>query len=103
MTIRHFLSVADLEPGNMCALVDKSLSVAKGQYDEKRPLDKKIVGIYFRGPSTRTRTSFTVGATRLGAQTIHYGPSDLQVSTGESICDTARVLSAYLDALIIRT
>jgi ornithine carbamoyltransferase len=61
------------------------------------------VGIYFRGPSTRTRTSFTVAALKLGAQTICYGPSDLQISTGETIQDTTRVLSGFLDALVIRT
>ena len=62
-----------------------------------------MVGIYFKRSSTRTRTSFTVGALKLGAQTIAYGPSDLQLATGETFEDTGRVLSGYLDALVIRT
>jgi ornithine carbamoyltransferase len=62
-----------------------------------------MVGIYFRGTSTRTRTAFTVGAVKLGAGTIAYGPNDLQMVTGETVQDTARVLSGFLDALVIRT
>ena len=62
-----------------------------------------MVGIYFRGTSTRTRTAFTVAAHRLGAGVIAYGPADLQIATGETVSDTARVLSDYLDALVIRT
>ena len=61
------------------------------------------MGIYFRGTSTRTRTAFTVGATHLGANTIAYGPNDLQLVTGETIEDTARVLANFLDVLVIRT
>ena len=67
------------------------------------PLKGKVVGIYFKRSSTRTRTSFTVAAIKLGAVPIAYGPTDLQISTGETIQDTARVLSGYLDALVIRT
>jgi ornithine carbamoyltransferase len=68
-----------------------------------RPLKGKIVGIYFRRSSTRTRTAFTVGAIHLGAKTISYGPDDLQITTGETIADTARVLSGFIDALVVRT
>ncbi len=76
---------------------------ASGRAHGKHTLSEKVVGVYFRGPSTRTRTSFTVGAYRLGANVITYGPQDLQVTTGESSSDTARVLSGYLDALVVRT
>ncbi|MGH9764860.1 MAG: ornithine carbamoyltransferase, partial [Blastocatellia bacterium] len=55
------------------------------------------------GSSTRTRTSFTVGAIRLGASTVSYGKDDLQIATGETISDTARVLSEFLDVLVVRT
>jgi ornithine carbamoyltransferase len=71
--------------------------------DEGKSLAGQIVGLYFRRPSTRTRSSFIVGALKLGAQTITYGPNDLQLVTGETIEDTARVLSGYLNALVIRT
>ena len=84
-------------------LVNSSLAIAAGGGGGARPLEGKVVGIYFRGTSTRTRTSFTVAALRLGAGTIAYGPHDLQLNTGETIQDTARVLSGALDALVIRT
>lgn len=67
------------------------------------PLRGKVVGIYFKRSSTRTRSSFTVAALKLGAAPLAYGPNDLQISTGETIHDTARVLSGYLDGLVIRT
>jgi ornithine carbamoyltransferase len=59
--------------------------------------------VYFRKPSTRTRTAFMVGAGRLGATVVYFGPGDLQLSTGETIEDTARVLAGCLDVLVIRT
>ncbi|GCE13505.1 ornithine carbamoyltransferase [Tengunoibacter tsumagoiensis] len=75
----------------------------EGRWEGKQTLKDKIVGIYFRKTSTRTRTAFTVGASKLGASVIAYGPNDLQINTGETIEDTARVLAGYLDALVLRT
>jgi ornithine carbamoyltransferase len=103
MKAKHFLSISDLGPENLARLVNKSLAVAKAWGKGAKPLREKIVGIYFRRSSTRTRTAFTVGALRLGAKTVHYGPNDLQIVTGETIQDTARVLSSFLDILVIRT
>lgn len=103
MTVRHVLSLADLGPDAVVGLVDDALAVAGGRGDGSRPLAGKVVGIYFRGTSTRTRTAFTVGAHRLGADVIAYGPHDLQLNTGETLPDTARVLSGFIDALVIRT
>ncbi len=77
--------------------------MARGEGERTRPLADKIVGIYFRRSSTRTRTGFTAGAMRLGAQIIAYGPNDLQIITGETLSDTGKVLSGFLDALVIRT
>jgi ornithine carbamoyltransferase len=101
--MRHILSLADVGPENLSALVDDSLAIAAGRGISEQPLKGKIAGIYFRGTSTRTRTAFTVGAIKLGAGIISYGPNDLQLNTGESIQDTARVLAGYLDILVIRT
>jgi ornithine carbamoyltransferase len=102
--VRHMLSLAELGAARLARLVDRSIEFAAGHGGEgPKPLADKIVGIYFRKPSTRTRSSFTVGAMKLGARTIAYGPDDLQLVTGETIEDTARVLSSYLDALVIRT
>lgn len=101
-TARHLLSLIDVGPENLSRLVDLSCALAKKEMTEL-PLKGKVVGIYFKRPSTRTRTSFTVAATKLGAVPVAYGANDLQISTGETISDTARVLSGYLDALVIRT
>lgn len=103
MPVRHLLSVSDLDSTTVRSLLDDALAIAQGGWQGRRPLDGRVVGIYFRKSSTRTRTSFTVGAMKLGAQVIAYGPNDLQIVTGETVLDTARVLSNYLDALVIRT
>ena len=103
MTVRHMLSIAELGPANLAAILSRAFTIAAQQDGGAQPLSGKTVGIYFRRPSTRTRTSFTVAALKLGAGTIHYGPNDLQIVTGETIGDTARVLAGFLDALVIRT
>jgi ornithine carbamoyltransferase len=103
MTRRHVLSLADLGPENLSELLDRGMAIVAGELNGRRPLEGKVVGVYFRKTSTRTRTSFTVGALKLGAGVITYGPNDLQIATGETIEDTARVLSGYLDVLVIRT
>ena len=87
----------------MLYLVERGLELKAVQARTHKPLDGQMIGIYFRKTSTRTRTSFAVGAARLGAVPIVYGPHDLQTNTGESLEDTARVLAGYLDGLVIRT
>jgi ornithine carbamoyltransferase len=103
MFARHVLSIADLGAETLTRLVDDGAAIARGEWDARKPLQGKVVGIYFKKSSTRTRTSFTVGAMKLGASTLAYGPNDLQIVTGETLQDTARVLANYLDALVIRT
>jgi ornithine carbamoyltransferase len=99
---RHFLSVSDLGTEGLTALVDQTLALAGSNRGQPR-LAGKIVGVFFKRPSTRTRSAFTVGALKLGAQVVTYGPNDLQLVTGETIEDTAAVLSGFLDVLVIRT
>jgi len=96
------LSLVEVGPENLSRLIDHSLAIAAHGVSVP-PLAGKTVGIYFKRTSTRTRTAFTVAAIKLGAAPIAYGPNDLQISTGETISDTARVLSGYLDALVVRT
>lgn len=103
MNVRHALSLEKIGPQNLSMMIDDSLKIAAGDAGRTKPLAGMIAGIYFRGTSTRTRTAFTVGALRLGANVITYGPDDLQIKTGETIQDTARVLSGSLDILVIRT
>lgn len=101
--MRHVLSLTEIGPESLAMLVDDALEIAAGRGVSDQLLRGRVAGIYFRGTSTRTRTAFTVGAMKLGAGVIAYGPNDLQLVTGESLPDTARVLSGYLDFLVIRT
>jgi ornithine carbamoyltransferase len=100
---RHLISLERLSGKDILQIAARGLSYAKGALKEARPLEGFIVGIYFRKTSTRTRTSFSVAALRLGANIISYGPNDLQENTGETIQDTARVLSLMLNGLVART
>lgn len=103
MTVKHLLSLANMGTDNLIRLIDKSLDFSMNGNKARHSLAGKVVGIYFRKPSTRTRTSFSVGAIKLGCQLVTYASDELQLVTGETIEDTARVLSGYLDALVVRT
>lgn len=103
MPVNHLLSISDLDRSTVLKLVENAVAIAEGRWERGASLSRRTVGIFFRKSSTRTRTSFTVGAMNLGAQVIAYGPNDLQLTTGETVPDTARVLANYLDALVIRT
>lgn len=103
MPATHLLSISDQTGETLQELVERAVGFAAGRLEGRRPLAGRTVGLYFRRPSTRTRTSFTVGAMKLGAQVLAYGPNDLQLVTGETVPDTAKVLANYLDALVIRT
>lgn len=103
MNVNHLLSITDLERGALLRLVSDAVAIARGDWAERRPLAGRAVGIYFGKSSTRTRTSFTIGAMKLGASTVTYGQDDLQVVTGETLEDTARVLANYLDILVVRS
>jgi ornithine carbamoyltransferase len=100
--MRNLISLTDLTPAELDALVRRAVRFG-GTEPPERVLTGRAIGIFFNKSSTRTRTSFWAGATRLGASVITFGPGELQLSTGESIEDTARVLGEYLDALVIRT
>ena len=100
---RHLLSVDDLDDAELDRIVRRGLEFAAGHADGERPLRDHIVGVLFRKTSTRTRTAFSVGALRLGAQLVTYGSADLQENTGETVADTGRVLSRMLDVLVART
>jgi ornithine carbamoyltransferase len=101
--IRHLLSIADLEAADLAHLIDRSARFASNRDAVGAYAEGKIIGILFCKPSTRTRNAFSVGALKLGARLVTYGPDDLQLVTGEPIEDTGRVMSGYLDALVIRT
>jgi ornithine carbamoyltransferase len=100
---RHLLSIRDLDDDDLYYLAARGAWFASATPPDYRPLDGLVIGSYFRATSTRTRTAFSGAALRLGGSVIAYGPQDLQVNTGESIEDTARVFSRMLDAVVIRT
>lgn len=100
--MRNLISLADLTPAELDRIVRRAVAFGRDGIVPK-PLAGRQVGLYFRKSSTRTRTSFWSAATRLGADVITFGPNELQLSTGETVEDTAQVLGQYLDALVVRT
>jgi len=100
--MRNLISLTELKPAELDGLVRRAVGFG-GTEPTPKVLTGRAVGIFFNKTSTRTRTSFWAGATRLGADVITFGPGELQLDTGESLEDTARVLGEYLDALVVRT
>ena len=101
--MRHLLSISDLDDNDLRHLVRRGAEFSAGSVAQAAPLHGRVAGIYFRKTSTRTRTAFSAGALRLGAQIVSFGPGDLQENTGETVEDTAAVLSGMLDVLVART
>ncbi len=99
---RHLLSILDLSAEEVLYLARRAVRI-KHAPTAPQTLRGRTVGVYFRKTSTRTRTGFTVGAGRLGATVVTFGPNDLQTNTGETLEDTARTLAGYLDVLVMRT
>ena len=108
--MNHFLDIHRTEPDAL----RKSLSAARamksaragrsrGALDDDPVMQGKIVALIFEKPSTRTRVSFDVGVRQLGGQTMVLSGADMQLGHGETIADTARVLSRYVDLIMIRT
>ncbi len=102
MTARSIISLEDLATDDLRWLVERGCAYAEGAAVEE-VLRRRVVAIYFRQTSTRTRTAFSAAALRLGAQILTYGPHDLQTNTGETYLDTGRVLATMVDALVART
>ncbi len=103
---RHFLDLLDLSSGELRRVLDaaavmKSARI-KGAPSQRRPLVGKTLAMIFDRPSTRTRVSFEVGMRELGGETIMLTGAEMQLGRGESIADTARVLSRYVEAIVIR-
>jgi len=102
MEKRDFLRVWDLSREETENILGRGLELKNAEKLEKS-LKDKIVALVFEKPSTRTRVSFEAAATRLGATSLYLSSRDLQLSRGEPIKDTARVLSRYVDCVVIRT
>jgi ornithine carbamoyltransferase len=99
---RDFLAVPDLSRNELIGTLDLALRMKSGSYDET-PLAGKTLAMIFAKSSTRTRVSFEVGALQLGGHALFLSSRDIQLGRGEPIKDTARVLSRYVDGIMIRT
>ncbi|MDH3367494.1 MAG: ornithine carbamoyltransferase, partial [Gemmatimonadota bacterium] len=102
MPKRDFLQIPDLTADGIGSLLELAGRMKAGSYRE-RPLVGKTLAMVFAKSSTRTRVSFEVGAYQLGGHALFLSSRDLQIGRGEPIKDTARVLSRYVDGIMIRT
>jgi len=105
MGLRHFLTLADLSPGELQALIKRGIEIKSGLQKGElyQPLQGKVLAMIFEKSSTRTRVSFEAGMAQFGGHAIFMSPEGTQLGRGEPIEDTARVLSNMVDAVMIRT
>jgi ornithine carbamoyltransferase len=106
---KHFLDISDFDAATLNgilsrarAMKDARRGLPKGLLEKDEPLKGRMLALIFERPSTRTRVSFEVGMRQLGGQTLVLTAADMQLGRGETIADTARVLSRYVDAIMIR-
>ena len=100
---RDFLRLRDFSSEEIDHLLKRALELKSGKDSNKCPLIGRNIGLIFEKASTRTRVSFEVGIYQLGANSIYLNPREIQLGRGETIHDTAKTLSRYLDAIVIRT
>ena len=108
--MNHFLDIHTTDATALRGMIDQARAMKdarkglpKGTPDAEQPLKNHMVALIFEKPSTRTRVSFDVGVRQMGGQTMVLSGTDMQLGHGESIADTARVLSRYVDMIMIRT
>jgi ornithine carbamoyltransferase len=102
---KDFIALSDYSAEELLALIHRADEIKKGIPGKgvPKPWEGKCLGMIFDKPSTRTRVSFEVGARQLGGQVVFLNRGDIQLCRGEPIKDTARILSRYVDGLVIRT
>ncbi len=105
MATRHFLTLLDLSPTELHALIIRAIELKRLHYAGTRyePLPNKVLGMIFEKSSTRTRVSFETAMYQFGGHAIFLSPQDTQLGRGEPIEDTARVLSRMVDCIMMRT
>jgi ornithine carbamoyltransferase len=108
--MKHFLNINEIPIKDLKGILEQAkkmkgarIGLAKGTYDEGKPLSQHIVALVFEKPSTRTRTSFDVGVRQLGGQPMLLSGAEMHLGQGETISDTAQVLSRYVDLIMLRT
>ncbi len=102
MPKRDFLKISDLSAPEVAELFEVAAAMKSGEYAD-RPLEGKTLALIFAKSSTRTRVSFEVGAHQLGGHGLFLSSQDMQLGRGETISDTATVLSRYVHGIMIRT
>jgi ornithine carbamoyltransferase len=100
---KDVLKISDLTKSEMETLLNRAVALKSGNDKNACPLIGKNIGLFFEKPSTRTRLSFEAGIYQLGGNAICMSPDELQLGRGETIADTARTVSRYLDAFMMRT
>ena len=105
MTVRHFLTLTDLNSDEFKALLQRAIELKAMQRngDIYEPMKNKVLAMIFEKSSTRTRVSFEAGMVQFGGQAIFLSPRDTQLGRGEPIEDSARVLSSMVDCIMVRT
>src|SRR6056297_4105732 len=108
--MKHFLDIHKTGAEDLRAVIDSGIAMKgarngrpKGAPDDEQPLAGRMVALIFEKPSTRTRVSFDVGVRQMGGQTMVLSGAEMQLGHGETVADTARVLSRYVDAIMLRT
>ncbi len=105
-SLRHFLDLSEMSAVDLRRILETALAIKrrrrKGELAAQRPLIGKVLAMIFDKPSTRTRVSFDVAMRELGGETIMLTGQEMQLGRGETIADTARVLSRFVDAIVIR-
>jgi len=101
-TPRHFLDIRDHDTATLRQMLEVAAGFKRAR-GSSRPLTGKTLAMIFEKPSTRTRVSFEVAMRQLGGETIMMTGKEMQLGRGETIADTARVLSRYVDAIVMRT
>ena len=100
---RHFLADDSLTPAEQSSVLDLAAELKRHRFDGPKPLAGKAVAVIFEKPSTRTRLSFEIGVAELGGHPVIIDAATSQLGRGETIEDTARVMSRYVSAIVIRT
>ena len=100
---KDFLALTDLTKDELSALLKRAVDLKAGKDKSACPLIGKNIGLLFEKPSTRTRVSFEVGVHQLGGNTTYMSPAEMQLGRGETMADTAKTLSRYLDGVVVRT
>ena len=101
--MRHYLSVDDLSVTDLPEILELAAELKADPSSHTHALSGRSIALIFEKPSTRTRVSFEVGIGQLGAQPVVLSSGELQLGRGETIEDTGRVLSRYVDAIVLRT